>query len=100
MNKTKLKELINTIRNEERDIILDPECWEDNTPAEKKQAEKEFDAKFKKVKDFDELIEVLEYYGFDYVAALERITRVLLAWAVQPNPLISVLLWKQTLKWQ
>ena len=79
MNKTKLKELINTIRNEERDIILDPECWEDNTPAERKQAEKEFDSKFKKVKDFDELIEVLEYYGFDYVPALERITRVLLA---------------------
>jgi hypothetical protein len=79
MNKTKLKELVDKIRNEERDIILDPECWEDNTPAEKKQAEKEFDAKFKKVKTFDQLVEVLEYYGFEYTAALERIIRVLLA---------------------
>jgi hypothetical protein len=81
MNKsqTKLKELIDQIRNEERDIVLDQECWEDNTPAERKQAEKEFDAKFKKVKTFDQLVEVLEYYGFEYAAALERITRVLLA---------------------
>ena len=93
MNKsqTKLKELIDQIRNEERDIVLDPECWEDNTLAEKKQAEKEFDAKFKKVKTFDQLVEVLEYYGFEYTAALERITRVLLAWAVHSNPLHSYL---------
>lgn len=79
MNKTKFKEVVKKIQEAERPMALDPEVFEDCTPAERKQAEKEFDDSFKKVKNVDDLMDVLDGLGYDYRDMLERVINVLAA---------------------
>jgi len=76
MNKTQFRKVVKKILEVELQL---EDCLLDYSPAERKQAQKELKEEFQKVRDIDDLIQVMEDFGYDQKTTLIRVIDALTA---------------------